>query len=189
MRRQSVRPTRLQIAIVLLMGFGITAVIIGNGTTEAARQGDTQISTDATDLPPDLPFQPPSATSQFAHPVAQGLPAIQPQTALAGAPGAHFAEADVRQYLATHRPEFVVPASPDPVVVSVQFLNAKEVGAQLDSDMGVPDATLLCLVRLSGTFQVRNAPRGVPITDTYGNGVLVFEAQTGNLLVSNVGAV
>jgi hypothetical protein len=133
---------------------------------------------------------PPPTTGYANHPL--GVPSIQPRAALARAGGAgpYYTEADVRQYFATHRPSSTVPGTPNPVVVSVQFLTAKQASAQTGGEgMGVPDSTLVCLVFVSGTFNNASwAPTvDTPTADaTFTQGWSVFDAHTGNLLVSTV---
>ncbi len=119
--------------------------------------------------------------------VQQGVPAISPRTNLASSTGAHFTNADVQQYLAQVPPEYAVPGAAAPQIVSVQFLPAHAVDALIGETIGVPANTLLCLVTLTGTFQSTNVPLGATAY-VYHSGVMVFNATTGNLLVSSVGA-
>jgi len=115
------------------------------------------------------------------------MPAIQPRASLASSTGPHFIEADVRAYIATHRPGFTVPSTPNPVVITVQFMTASQVSTQLQGEsMGVPDDTLLCLVRVLGEFRNTYVPLGAT-PKTFTRGVMVFDAHTGNLLISSVG--
>jgi hypothetical protein len=91
--------------------------------------------------------------------------------------------------VATHRPPFTVPGTPNPVVVSVQFMTAQQASAQLGGEsMGVSDSPRLCLVYVSGTFQNTWGPvgPGTPVPP-FTQGWMVFDAHTGNLLVSDVG--
>src|SRR6185437_8858145 len=107
------------------------------------------------------------------------IPAIRPRAELARSPGAHYSEADVRQYMASHRPGNTVPSTPTPTVDSVQFLTAKQVSTMLHREsLGLPDTAPVCLVWVSGTFQ-DDPPYGVAVV-TYHKGFLVFNAQTGN---------
>jgi hypothetical protein len=128
-------------------------------------------------------------TGHATHPL--GIPAIQPRAAMAlvDSAGPYYTEADVRQYVATNRPGFTVPGTPNPVVVSVKFMTAQQASAQLGGEsMGVPDSTLLCLVWVSGTFQNTHGPVDNTTTvPTFTQGWMVFDAHTGNLLVSAVG--
>lgn len=116
-----------------------------------------------------------------------GIPAIQPRANLAGSSGPRYTSEDARQYVSTHRPPFTAPGSPNPVVISIQFLPAAQVSALLDGEsMGVPDSTLLCLVRVSGTFLNTMVPLGMT-PKPFHEGVMIFDAHTGNLLMSSVG--
>jgi hypothetical protein len=146
------------------------------------------LATPAGPLATQPPPGPRPVTGQTTHPL--GIPSIQPRAALAQAGGAgpYYTEADVRQYVATHRPGFTVPGTPNPVVVSVQFLTAQQASAQLGGEsMDVSDSTLVCLVYVSGTFQSTSGPVGITATvPTFTQGWMVFDAHTGNLLVSTV---
>jgi hypothetical protein len=72
-------------------------------------------------------------------------------------------------------------------VVSVEFLTSQQVSARLDGETtGVPDGTLLCYVMIEGTY-VMSAPPPINTTAVVHDGVLVFNAHTGNLLMSSVG--
>jgi hypothetical protein len=134
---------------------------------------------------------PPPTTGSVSHGPA-GLPAIQPNAALAQAGGAgpYFTEADVRQYVATHRPYSTVPGTPNPVVVSVQFLTSKQASALVGGEeIAASDSTLVCLVFVSGTFSAAAwAGPGdtVAANATFTQGWMAFDAHTGNLLVETV---
>ncbi|MBF6592028.1 MAG: hypothetical protein IVW57_16080 [Ktedonobacterales bacterium] len=155
--------------------------------------GGALLSTQAPRSAAALANQPPMPTPGLpgpgvAVPGPQGIPAIQPHAALAASSGPHFTEADVRQYFATHPyAAQSVPSAPVPVIVSIQFLPASQVSALLQGEsMGVPDTTLLCLVRLSGTFEAFSPPLLLPGTPTpapFHETVEVFDAHTGNLLI------
>jgi hypothetical protein len=134
---------------------------------------------------------PPPTTGYANHPL--GVPAIQPRAALAQARGAgpYYTEADVRQYVATHRPFSTVPGTPNPVVVSVQFLTSKQASAQVGGEeIAASDSTLVCLVFVSGTFSAADwAGPTVGTPPSYGTFTqmwMAFDAHTGNELVEGV---
>lgn len=114
-----------------------------------------------------------------------GIPAITPRAALATSGGAHFTGDDVKSYIATH-PQMLpaAPGKPAPIVNSVQFLTAGQASALLQGEsIGLPDTSLVCLVRVQGTFVNTYTPPGVSNGGTYTTATLVFDAQTGNLLI------
>ena len=69
-----------------------------------------------------------------------------------------------------------------PTVVRVEFLTSKQVSTLLGGEsIGLPDDALLCYVGLQGSFAFPG-PQGPTVT--YPRGVEVFDAWTGNLLIS-----
>src|SRR5258708_31985413 len=115
---------------------------------------------------------------------ALGIPAIKPQSSLATSGGARITKADVVQWVSTHQTDNQVAGTPSATVISVEFLTSKQVSTRLHGEStGVPDDILLCYVRVHGTFET-NPPQGVPAV-VYHDGYLVFDAQTGNLLMGN----
>jgi hypothetical protein len=173
---------------VLALGF---VVLVGLRSALATPAGPALGSARATPTGSVWRGMGPPPTTGYATPGPSGLPAIQPHADLARAGGAgpYFTEADVRQYFATHRPPDTVPGTPNPVVVSVQFLTAKQASALVGGEeVDIPDSALVCLVFVSGTFQDTSGPilpPGGPPTFT--QGWMAFDAHTGNLLVSSVG--
>ena len=94
----------------------------------------------------------------------------------------------MRQYFASHTPAGAVVDSPAPTIVSIQFMTAQEVSKQSQGEsMGVPDDTLLCLVRLSGTFVSASYGPLLNKPSTKSSAEMVFDAHTGNLIVSSAG--
>lgn len=135
----------------------------------------------------DTPAPPPPPIGVSVHARQEGMPVLPVRAELAAATGAHFTEADVMAYFAGHRPSYAVAAQPAPVVVGVQFESARDANAQLGTSINVPDDTLLCVVRLTGTF-LGDTPPGIKAY-VYHDGHMVFDAHTGNLLVSSVGVI
>lgn len=75
-----------------------------------------------------------------------------------------------------------------PTVVSVSFVSAQTASSRMDGEyIGVPDTEPVCFVVLHGTFQGNSPAMGHPLV--YTDGELVFDAYTGNLLVSSVGGL
>lgn len=115
-----------------------------------------------------------------------GVPAITPRASMAaaGATGPHFTQADVVQYVAAH-PTAVgsIPSAAAPTVMSVQFVTAKQASALLQGEsIGLPDSAPVCVVQLKGTF-ASFAPPGISGPSSGSEETLVFDGQTGNLLI------
>lgn len=120
------------------------------------------------------------------HARPEGILAIRPHASLVGTAGPWFTAADVRDWVTTH-PAGDAAAGSVTTVVSVEFLTSAEVSVRLQGEnTGVPDNTLLCLVHISGTF-ANTSPPPVITTVVFHEGILVFDAHSGNLLVSSVG--
>lgn len=122
---------------------------------------------------------------------ALGIPAITPRAGLmassASSSGPTFTRDDVVHYVAAH-PQVLgaVPGTPAPTVTSVQFVTAKQASTLLHGEaIGLPDTASVCYVRVQGTFVFNDAPPAFGSKAvTYSAAVLVFDAHTGNLLVS-----
>ena len=125
-----------------------------------------------------------------------GLPAIQPITAPSvsdtGQSAATFGQAEVAQFLAKY-PSFMrgTPDSSGGQLAKVEFISAAEASTRLKGEwIGRSDTTLVCWAEVTGpldlsglslpAFVVRQHPQ--PLTAA-AKGILVFDAQTGNLLL------
>ena len=173
-RAASFRPTRWQLGIALLGILLIGGALI---THQLVQAGGVS--------PHEAPNPVLTGGKIAAHPVPVGMSAIHPRADLVQTAGPSFTAADAQQYAAAYAQPFAVSGSSAPVVASVQFLNAAQVSAQLQGEsMGVPNNTLLCLVHISGTFASTGAPGSKTVI--FHDGVMVFDAHTGNLLVSNL---
>lgn len=165
------------------LGLVVIAVLVLAGVTMVRIQMAQASSHDA-DTSPAASAQANSMGGAYTGPL--GIPAIHPRPAAANAAGARFTEGDVRQYVASHRPRNTVAGTSTPTVASVQFLPSAQVGAILHTTTGEPDSSLMCLVHVSGSFQITDVPLGAHPSPVYHDGVLVFDALTGNLLISSV---
>lgn len=117
----------------------------------------------------------------FRSSTALGLPAITPHGTVSSNSAA-FTTNDVVQYVGTHLlPDATISGS-KPVIKKVEFLTNQEVSMLLGGEsVGTSDNTLLCYVELQGTFTFYG-PRGAQVT--YHIGIEVFDAHTGNLLIT-----
>jgi hypothetical protein len=118
------------------------------------------------------------------NPYPPGGPAIQPRITGADASTAAYTEADVRQYLAAH-PMLPTTDGTEPVIAKVLFIPASEASALTrGASIGRPDTTLVCCVEVHGNLSTSwmSRPLGARVPSTAHVGILVFDAQTGNVL-------
>jgi hypothetical protein len=108
----------------------------------------------------------------------QGSAAIKPR--IAATPS--FTLDDAKQFVAEHPMLRTVNPKVGAAITDAEFLTSAEVSARLgDLTTGFPHDYLLCLVELRGPF-VFPGPAGA--NAVYDRGVLVFDAASGNLVIS-----
>jgi hypothetical protein len=119
---------------------------------------------------------------------APGIPAITARAHPDPVSGARFTTSDVTTYLqhqAPLRDSSGVPGT----VAQVLFLTSAQVSILLDgAETGRTDSDMLCYVELHGAFTRSTLPGArtrhqAPLAQT---AILVFDAQTGNLLVAGL---
>jgi hypothetical protein len=101
---------------------------------------------------------------------------------------AAYTEADVRQHLATH-PAFPTTDGSQPVIARVLFIPASEASALMrGTSIGRPDTTLVCYVEVHGNLSTSwvHVPKPGVFPAMAHVGVLVFDAQTGNILIGGL---
>lgn len=128
----------------------------------------------------------PSASGSQGSPsqsVGIGHPAITPRTSTQnGSPT--YTTGDAVQYVQSHRVPHTFGSSTRPIVDSSSFMTSREASKLLNDEyIGVPDNALVCYVTFHGTFVVP-APQGQ--TAAFTKGIEVFDAQTGNLLLTSL---
>jgi hypothetical protein len=124
-----------------------------------------------------------------------GCSAIQPSRHVTDRSQAAYGRAEVERYL-ENNPCLMrgVPGGPSPKLGTVEFLPAGQASARLnDVSIGRPDDVLVCWVELIGPFDI-NDEISVPAFVAAGSPnipyppapkqILVFDAQTGRLLLS-----
>jgi hypothetical protein len=123
-----------------------------------------------------------------------GCSAIQPRRQVTSRSQAAYGRAEVEQYLESN-PRLMrgVPGGPSPKLGTVELLPARQASARLNTTVPRPDDALVCWVELIGPFDVSKdvsipalvARRSGPISFAPApKQILVFDAQTGNLLLS-----
>jgi hypothetical protein len=116
---------------------------------------------------------------------APGAPTIQPRNNCTPS----FTEQDVRDYLARQGvPLFHIEVVGHPTVEQVVFLSIRDLGQQTGDSAWLSNYSadmVVCYVVLRGTFRYAGAPgSGVHTVSTAS---ILFDAHTGNMLVSSAG--
>lgn len=168
----------------LRAGLGLVATLILGGVilaTSAAKSGGPG----GTSLPNGY------IPGPSLHPWATGIPAIKPHAvsstggAVASGTAAAFTKTDIVAWVNSTPLGKAVAGAPQPNVVSVEFLTDAQATDRLHGeDPGIPPTNLVAYVQVSGTFAQYSPLGGSPLT--FHAGYLVFDAQTGNLLMSNL---
>jgi hypothetical protein len=153
----------LGLAVVIASGFGITDSRAQQPAVDGATQGPPPIR----ELPPlNLPPTSPVGSAAIT-PRINAIPA--------------FTLDDAKEYVAAHSLPLHVARDIKPTVTRIEFLTSQQVSALLHGvTTGFAANHLLCYVELQGPFSFAG-PRGA--IATYNRGVLIFDAQTGNLVI------
>lgn len=139
--------------------------------------------------PPSAPAPPFMSDEDTSHPIhPTGSPAIQPTVlgTAANVPG--FTVANVLDYSRTHHTVGVgrYHSATPPSLTNTEFLTEKELKTRIPSlILDLPDDTLLCYARYSGTFELAGRPGYASVTYKYA--AEIFDAHTGNLVMMGVG--
>ncbi len=122
-----------------------------------------------------------------------GVSAIQVSRRVTDPSQAAYGRPEVAQYLASN-PGLLrsVPGSRSPQLGTVEFISASQASARLNGEpIGRPNDVLVCWVEILGPLDVSNSislpavEKASPSTiSPAAKEILVFDAQTGNLLLS-----
>lgn len=127
-----------------------------------------------------------SLTPSASKDVPVGQPAIQPKAQVSNLSTAAFTSQDVIEWAKSNPPVGKRISSNTPFTVEkVEFLTSQDIANRLSrSDLGFPSNKLLCYVTIRGTFTISSPfSKAKTINTMY----LVFDAQSGNLLISGEG--
>jgi len=131
-----------------------------------------------------------TAPTPYAGPVlpTEGVAAIiiTPPQVAAGPSTAAFTESAVRQYVMDH--QFRTTDGTTPTIAKVLFIPASEASSLMGGEsIGRPDTTLVCYVEVHGNLSRAGIVHEISPASTNTQpaqvGRLVFDAQTGNLLI------
>ncbi len=115
---------------------------------------------------------------------SEGHPGITPRPNHPAGQAA-FTEQDVRDYLQQHPPSLALSSASAPTITKIEFLNVSQAESQLQTSLdGHPSNEVVCVVTLKGDFAVPVPPGVAP--ESGHAGVIVFDGNTGNLLVEGV---
>lgn len=123
--------------------------------------------------------QSPAQQAQPSYP--PGIPAIQPTKQ--GIPA--YTVEDVRQYVLTHGfPSGPTLSGAPPTILEIRFITAHQASSLMRGESADrPDNALVCYVLVQGPFDSRGKYEPEPSNDHFEKGEMVFDTQTGNLLV------
>ena len=161
------------VAVILLV-----SVLSGHqraGAAPAARPEGSRMSTSA-----------PSA----AYP--PGVTAILPSRSVADQHVAAFGSAEVEQFLTDNAAFFRSTPGGSRKLATILFITAAEARVRLNNTwIGRPDDALVCLVEVTGPIDLSHESRPAYLRHSFPlplppapKGVAVFDAQTGNLLLT-----
>jgi hypothetical protein len=120
------------------------------------------------------PLALPTGTSSFSL----GVPAIQPTQK--GLPT--FTRDEVIAFLKKNGVAHVINGKTNFTVVRIDFISSKEASNRLHGEsIGVPDQAQVCYVELAGSFVF---PGPDNTSGKFPRAIEIFDAQTGNLLLS-----
>ena len=189
------------LGLVALIVLGIQIVFaqtrMGGSTSGALAGPPTPVVSPATPYGPATMVMPDGRTAQIpafksdsetaSSIQITGRPAIPPRQVGTGPTTPAFTAADVKQYHQVHAGLDSCPSSRPVTIVTIQFVTEKELRSQLASaSTGLPDDALLCLVVYNGEFLLQGPP-GSNASVTYPRAAEVFDAHTGNLLMTRCG--
>jgi hypothetical protein len=152
---------------------GSAAIIaIGLGIAESNAQ-QPQIDGSSQQAPP-----PRELSRNLAPTPPKGSSAIAPHFAAVPV----FTLADAKEYVATHPLPLGAARDYKPQVTHAEFLTSQQVSERLHGVItGFLANHVLCYMELLGPFSF-TGPQGA--LATYSRGVLIFDAETGNLVIS-----
>jgi hypothetical protein len=149
----------------------IAVALVGTVVFQA---GADEITPSATALADQKVVRPPEDSA----PLPRGSAAIKPSTTATPA----FSVDDVKKFVTTHRFPFSISRDRKYSISRIEFLSSRQVSDLLNGAYtGFPDDYMLCYVELQGTFTF---PGPMGSTVTYHRGIEIFDAGTGNFLIS-----
>jgi len=197
---------RLTAVILVLLAGAVTVAVVQFPLTPSHAAGPQhaaaplrqqhQVSRIVADGTPTAPVTatapaPNAGPVRHAGPVrsVEGISALTPSSAMPPAAGpstAAFTGSAVRQYVTTH--QFETTDGTTPTIAKVLFIPASEASSLMGGEsIGRPDTTLVCYVEVHGNLSKAGIVHelGPASTNTQPAhvGRLVFDAQTGNLLI------
>lgn len=185
--RNWLRITGAVVALALVVGGA--ALVIRGGLVQLPFGSGTSSKANPLFGPATFNGQPYSCPAQSNSGIL-GAPAITPSNTHPTAEQAAYGVADVRAYLLA-TPPWV--ASEQVSIYSIQLMNAVHAAVLLQAQCtGLPDAAPVYFVTLHGDFPVGEWPNaGVVVPTPTGTSVvahvvtMIFDAHTGNLIVTN----
>jgi len=178
---------KLGLGVVLLLTLLAVAVIAFSQQPAGASMASPHQSAGATSTLMKPPHTPVVPSFQGGISYAVGSRAISPHPSGNNPPGAAFSQQDVIDFLNKYGFVAGPPTDGTPLkILSIQFVTAKQASALMQGEfVGRPDNYLVCYVKVKGPFSraVMHPPIQYKETKDASSGDMVFDAQTGNMLV------
>jgi hypothetical protein len=175
----------------VVLGGVMVAVTLASQSVAVAPATAYQPSADLAATPPvavpDEASEDPDKPAKTAQ-LPTGGEAIKPIVDNPGAGMPAFTAADVERYIIAAGTDLYLGrrihiASP-PKISKIEFLTERDLRPRLGGkSTGLPDDTPLYYVELSGTFKLSSPFEQTP-AEAFHTGVLVFDAQTGNIIIA-----
>lgn len=148
-----------------LLVVSLFALVIGLSAFANSQEGQAQVGQ--------------SNSSSSASASRPGRPAITPRVMAARA----FSEDDARRFAASYKMVREAGRTTAHRIIRAQFMTSKEAATLLNTTIGVADNDQVCVVEMDGGKMT--AP-GTSATGNFTVSYLVFDGQSGNLLVESM---
>ena len=184
--------------VILLIVAGLALLVIDNVGSNSAEIGPNLAAANSTPVPTvnatatafarrNPATYPEIFTSSRTPSPWVGIPAIQPHLKAVNPATPTFTEQDVKDYIKAHPDGPNRKSETIPTVDKIEFITYREFKVRQNGaavyGQGLSDDHLLCYVELSGTFVTYGPPTGGNEHKmTYNKALVVFDAQTGNIL-------
>lgn len=175
--RNHVERVELGLIVLVLGALALAVALLGPGLAGGAGPDGSPLGSAVGVTPHRRPGRHPAAGPKPERPVAQesfpGTLAIRPSRTPTDLLTPAYTEQDVRAYLER--------AYPDPVLLQMECLPAREVEARFDLGPGEFGDRLLCVVTVQGEFSI-GVPADPPRVVVFHRAYLIFDGRTGNEL-------
>ena len=175
--------------LVALSGVVLAIILAGQHNTVASVAATSyQPPAQLTVVPTTAHTSEDAPTPVVSPQLPSGGPAIKPSISNPKPGEAAFTSADVERYITDSGMELYlgrrIHFESPPEISKIEFLTERELKSRPGAlSTGLPDDSVLYYVELKGAFELNSPPNQTP-PQTFHIGVLVFNAQTGNIMIA-----